>query len=45
MLLNRLYGYGPYPRLPILPMQKEAGDKIMGHPDLVKLLELEKTIA
>lgn len=41
MLLNRLFGYGRNPRLPIMPMGKDTGSAFYSRSELRTLLELE----
>lgn len=38
MIMNRLFGFGANPRLPIMPISKDKGDAVMSHPDLQILL-------
>jgi len=44
IIMNRLFGYGANPRLPIMPMSKDKGDTIMSHPDIQILLAFEKSL-
>jgi len=44
-LLEKVYGYGGAPRRPLLPIEKEQGEKLWSHPHVVELVELEKQLA
>ena len=43
-LLNRQFGYGMNPRLPLLPMSDEKAAVVFSHQHLGKLLALEATL-
>ncbi|KAJ9143798.1 putative Dihydrodipicolinate synthase [Pleurostoma richardsiae] len=43
-LLNRQFGYGIRPRLPLLPMSDEKAEAVFSHKYLKELLELESTL-
>lgn len=43
-LLHELFGYGPNPRRPILPMSAEKSVEILGKPEIQTLLHLEKNL-
>ncbi|KAI0378180.1 putative dihydrodipicolinate synthase [Hypomontagnella monticulosa] len=45
MLLHKRFGYSPLPRRPLLPSREELGDKWIGNPLLVDLIEEEERLA
>lgn len=44
LMLNRLFGYSPLPRRPLLPMDESKGDEIMKAESIRSLLEFEESL-